>query len=201
MTLTYGKAVKTSISGGDLSTALQDLPAELSGTSWFDLVDMDADGDLDVIGNGTGGVEPAGNEAPVAPASHFWMVENDAGSFDFGAPVVLAMPGGLYCVAAEVIISNTTGLPQVIASCHRDTAEASGPVLAIGTFDPEADAENVSAVRILTVDGELFALEVADFTGDGLEDIAVVGTITTTILRQCRADEVFFGTCTGLDPL
>lgn len=198
MTLTYRKAVKTSISGGDLSTALQDLPVELTGTSWFDLVDMDADGDLDVIGNGTGGVEPVGNESPVAPASTFWMIENDAGTLDFGAPTVLAMPPGLYCVAAEAIISTSTGLPQVIASCYSDTG---GAVLAIGTFDPDADAENVSAVRTLTVDGELFALEVADFTGDGLEDIAVIGTVTTTILRQCRADEVFFGTCTGLDPL
>ena len=201
MTLTYGKAVKTSIAGGDLSTALQDLPVELAGTSWFDLVDMDADGDLDVIGNGAGGEVPEGNEQPVAPASHFWLVENDGGTLDFSAPVVLAMPADLYCVAAEVIVSNPTGLPQVIASCYHDTAEASSAVLAIGTFDPAADAENVSAVRILTIDGELFALEVADFTGDGLEDIAVVGTVTTTILRQCRGDEVFFGTCTALDPL
>jgi hypothetical protein len=201
LTLTTGKSVKMSMGGGDLSVATQDLPDELFANSWFDLVDMDADGDLDVIGNGQGGPAPAGNDAPVAPASHFWMVENDGGALDFGSPVTLAMPDDLYCVAAEVIVSDPSGRPQVIASCYRSTAENTSAVLAIGTFDPDADPENVSAVRTLTVDGELFALEVADFTGDGLEDIAVVGTVTTTILRQCRADEVFFGTCTGLDPL
>jgi hypothetical protein len=199
--LAGGKAVVMSIVADELAADVQDLAGELIGTQWSDLVDMDGDGDLDVIGNGSGGVVPIDNEEPVAPASTFWMVENDAGTLDFADPVVLAMPAELYCVAAEVIVSNPSGRPQVIAACHHSASEASGPVLAIGTFDPGADPDAVSAVRILPVDGELFTLEVADFTGDGLEDIAVVGTTTTTILRHCRADEVFFGSCTGLDPL
>lgn len=201
MTMTGSKAVIMSFAGGDLTADPQDLPEALFGVSWFDLVDMDGDGDLDVIGNGTGGLAPIESEEPVAPASTFWMVENDGGALDFADPIILTMPAALYCVAAEVILSNDSGLPQVIAACYRATDETQDTVLAIGTFDPAADADEVSAVRVLPIDGDLFNLEVADFTGDGLDDIAVVGPSTTTFFRHCRADEVFFGTCTGLDLL
>jgi hypothetical protein len=201
LTLAAGKALILRTAGGELTPEVQDVAEELLGTQWAELADMDGDGDPDVIGNGNGNVVSGGDEGPVAPASTFWMVENDAGALDFTAPVVLAMPADLYCVAAEVVVSNASGLPQVIAACYHATAEGQGTVLAIGTFDPAADADEVSAVRTLAIDGDPFTLEVADFTGDGLDDVAVVGPTTTTIHRQCRADEVFFGTCTALDPL
>ena len=197
LALVGDRAVILRIEGGQIETEVQDVATALTGAQWGDLVDMDGDGDLDIIGSGTGGVVPQDASTPVAPASTFWMIENDGGSLDFADPVVLTMPDELYCAAAEVIVSDATAVPQVIAACY----QGAGAVIAIGVFDPAADPDQVSGVRTLPIDGDIFTLEVADLTGDGLDDIAVVGPTTTTVLRQCRTEEVGSGSCAALDPL
>jgi hypothetical protein len=193
--LVNGRAVQVRYGGGALDVEITQLPDELAGPQWFDLVDLDGDGDLDVLGAGGDPSSGGGVTDPVAPAGTLWVARNDGG-LALDDPTVVGVPSSLYCVGAATIISNQTGLPQVVGVCYHESA---GSVIAIGTFDPEAS--ELASPRILPIAGDPFAVEVADFTGDGLEDIAVLGTQTVTLFRQCRADEVFFGSCTGLDPL
>lgn len=193
-------AVVVRVAGDAIETTVQPLDERLVGSAWFDLVDLDGDLDLDAVGSSGGAVAPGGGGAePAAPTSSYWMVENQGGTLDFTAPTVLALPADLYCVAADAIVSTDSGLPQLVSACYLSTG---GTALAFATFDPAADAENVSGVRTLAIDADLFDLEVADFTGDGLDDIAILGsTQTVTLLRQCHADEVVSGSCAATEPL
>lgn len=160
------------------------LGPELADPSWIDLVDVDLDGDLDLVGAAGSAIQVA-NEA-LGAASYFWVMRNDGGALDTEDPDVLAMPDGLFCYDAATIHTSIDGAPQLAALCY---------VGATGTFAVvisgyAAGAAAVASPRVIAIDGAPAQLEIADVTGDGLDDLALFTDSAVSIYRQCRTDEV-----------
>lgn len=164
------------------------LADELAYPSWIDLVDVELDGDLDLVGAGGAAVPATELGEPIGAASYFWILENTGGNLDADAPIVLAMPDDLFCYDAATIHSTLDGAPQLAALCYVGATGTFG--VAIGTYDPSRASDAVVDLRIVPVDGAPGQLEIADFTGDGLDDLALFTDAAVALYRQCRADEV-----------
>ena len=78
-------------------------------------------------------------------------------------------------------------------------AMAGGPLLVLATFD--AAAADLVDIRALPLSVDPLGLEVADFTGDGLDDVAVLSGDAVTLYRQCRTDELGSDACRAFTPL
>ena len=176
-----GHAVVVHAGADALAAAPQPLADALADPTWLELADVDGDGDDDALGISDG---------------RLWLVDNDGG-LDFADPSLLELPPSLSCGAADVIVSTESGLPQLATVCYASNAEAFTSVVAIATIEGGA----LTAPRAFRVQGELVGVAVDDFTGDGLDDVAVIGTQTVGLYRQCRADEVISGACEAATPL
>jgi len=171
---------------GEISAEQFMLEDRLADPPWIDLVDVDVDGDLDLVGAGGSRVISPDTDESAGPASLFWVIRNDGGELDVGDPDVLAMPADTFCFDAATIDSSPDGAPQLAALCYLGDTGTFG--VAIGGYD--AGGDEVSELRVIPVDGAPSQLEVADLTGDGLHDLALFTDTAVTIYRQCRTDEV-----------
>jgi hypothetical protein len=173
-----------------------DLPQALQYAPWFDLVDMDADGDLDAVGAGGASIvtDPDG---PVASASRFWIATNNGGALEFETAAILDAPADLFCFDADVIVSTPDGAPQLVGLCYRQTVDDPYPALLLAG----AGAGVLETPRVLRLGVEAFAIEVDDFTGDGLDDVAVLGGASVSLFTQCHGDTLLFGECQAPEAL
>jgi hypothetical protein len=194
--ISYDKLAVITFDGAALNADIQALPPGLQYPVWFDLVDMDGDDDLDLVGTGAGSVATPDGMID-APASRYWVLWNEGDGFDPTAATELSAAPGLYCYDAAAIHSDDSGTPQLLAACYASDGSEFTAVLALATFDPERDAEEMSDTRIMPLFSESASVEVGDFTGDGLDDIAVLGSASVTMYRQCGDADVFLGAGCG----
>lgn len=175
--------------GGRVSVVSTPLPAVLNTfdevfASPLTLVDLDADGDRDALMLAFG----AGEAGDLASA---WAwIHNDGGVLAFDAPTLLPLPADLDCFDVDVIYSSLDGQPQLLALCL--AADEETPVLdrlIFATLSPTSPPQAIF-VRELRLATPAYQLEVADFTGDGLEDIATFDEQRATILWQCASDDL-----------
>jgi hypothetical protein len=176
--------------------AIVELPPELQYAPWFDLVDMDGDGDLDAVG--AGGAAIVGNpDEPVAAASRFWIATNNGGVLELETAAVLDVPADLFCFDADVIVTTADGAPQLAGLCYSQTADDFGPRLLLAG----AGASGLESPRLLRLGVDAAAIEVDDFTGDGLDDVAVLGGASVSLFTQCHGDTLLFGECLAAEAL
>jgi hypothetical protein len=153
------------------------------------LVDLDADGDRDVVGLA---VDLDAARASPTSAAVLW-----AGTNLGGAPLPevawARLDGADGVTDAAPVRAFADGRPAAVMTTVTAGEAATTYAVILRDLSP---GPAVDGVTLLSREEPITGVEVADFTGDGLDDVAVLGERSVVLLRQC-SDELGVGGCGG----
>lgn len=160
--------------GNFRAETIDQAPHPAWGSSGIELVDLDGDGDLDVVVTNGDMLD----DFEVKPYQGIRWLEN-RGTFPFVPHVIANLPGAHRARAVDL---NGDGLLDVVACAYVDFNEESAPLKAVATYPSlvwlEQTSPGVFARHTLERGGRHVTLDVGDYDRDGDADI-VVGNFRT----------------------